>query len=132
MTSKFREPSSAWPVQLIYLCDQPIRLPDLDRKVLLEFARPVDRLFIIVAGDDEQGTHAMALVVDCVQPIFSHAPSHPVVPESKTTPNRSAPLWLLGHARGALLQTPREELVAEAHEIPETLRDRLVAIREDW
>ena len=59
---------------LIDLCDQPLRLPDLDGIVLLEFARPVDRLFIIAARDDEQRTHAVALLVDFVQPIFRHGP----------------------------------------------------------
>jgi hypothetical protein len=64
-----------------YLCDQPLCLPNLNHKVPLEFARPVDRLFIVIAGDNENRTQCVALVVDCVQPIFRHALPIPVIPD---------------------------------------------------
>ena len=83
---------------LFYLCDQPLCLPDLDRKASLELARPVDRLFIVVAGEVELRTPGVALVVDCKHPIFRHVqPRHP---RGKATPNQSEPLWLSGYKSG--------------------------------
>jgi hypothetical protein len=62
---------------LVYLRDQPLRLPNLDRKTLLEFARLVDSLLIVVAGDDVRRTQDVALVVDCKHGISQACPSHP-------------------------------------------------------
>ena len=65
-----------------------------------------------------------------------------MVKAKKTKPRERLPRWRLSLIKGTPAKfidytlapdaETAEKQVAEEHKIPDTLRDRLVAIREDW